>query len=434
MLAARPAELGSSGAGAGIGSQTPRGRAPARPLPADDRSSGARAGRRTLRRHHRDRRRRHLVRPGRRDLADPVLQQPPETSLDHGRLRFRVRFPARHSRRRHPPPGRPIVRLAAGGPGQDRRVRRVPLVVLVRPAARVRVRRREPATADRLAGVADSPRSWRHQPGRSRVAGLPDRRPGRRQGGPSADHGDRRGAARRHPGRGRHRGPQAGPAHPAARGGHPHARRRAGAVPAHRRLQRRTHAGSARADRPGTGRARRLPRLPAPWRQQGPGAARRRRGRHRHGEHRGRRVPVGNPGHRPGLPGVSHLGADSGWYGGVPGVLRVLGLAHRAARRGGGRRADLPRVLLQRHRRGDPAAPHRRGDRPRGRGRRLHHQRRMGGPVPGVQRAAHHRLVHRAQERGGAVRLYLERPGPRRRRVDEPLRRRRGHREPGPRA
>ncbi len=59
-------------------------------------------------------------------------------------------------------------------------------------------------------------------------------------------------------------------------------------------------------------------RVPAAGRGTGRGAPRRRRGRYRHGEYRGRRVPVGRPGHRSHrparrvrrLPPVRYLGAD----------------------------------------------------------------------------------------------------------------------------
>ena len=85
-------------------------------------------------RHHRRRRRRHLVRPGRPDLADPVGGWPAEAALDHGGVRLRVRLPPGHPRRRRRAPSRSRGR-AAGGSGPDRRVRGVPLVVVVRPAA-----------------------------------------------------------------------------------------------------------------------------------------------------------------------------------------------------------------------------------------------------------------------------------------------------------
>ena len=62
------------------------------------------------------------------------------------------------------------------------------------------------------------------------------------------------------------------------------------------------------------------------------------------------------------------------------------------------------------------------GGRPGRGGRRLHRVRPVGGPVARVRGSAHHRCPGRAQARGRAVRLHLGGRGPRRRRVDDPIR------------
>ena len=82
---------------------------------------------------------------------------------------------------------------------------------------------------------------------------------------------------------------------------------------------------------------------------------------------------------------------------------------------------DVPRLLLQRRRRGRCATPPGRHRWPGRRDRRVHQQRAMGGSAAGVRHPADHRVRHRAQSRGRAVRLHLGGRGSRRRHLDAAL-------------
>ena len=84
----------------------------------------------------------------------------------------------------------------------------------VRAEARDGRGRREPAAANRLAGVAGAPRSWSAGPGRPCLAGPPHRHPGRRGGRPPGGAGRAGQPARRHAGVRGHRPAQAGTAQP----------------------------------------------------------------------------------------------------------------------------------------------------------------------------------------------------------------------------